>query len=206
MIQYVVYAHAALGGIALLTGLIALLVKKGSKNHILSGKIFFWSMLTSGLVALVVSCLPDHENPFLFAVGVFSVYLICSGYRAIQYKNPTVNLTFDKILAGSMIITGLGMVLVPIIVKSEINIVLSVFGIFGIILSIQDFMGFRHLDRLRKSYLQAHLGKMIGGYIAAVTAFIVVNQIFPPLIGWLGPTVVLTPIIFYWTRKVKKPR
>ena len=199
------YIHAVFGGIALLSGLIALILRKGSLPHIISGKVFFWFMLSSALIALVVSCLPEHENPFLFSVGVFSSYLIITGKRAIRYKKFDISFTFDQIISVIMILTGLSMILVPIILESSLNIVLSVFGTFGIVLSIQDLIGFRNPEKLRKAYLQAHLGKMIGGYIAAVTAFIVVNQFFPPLIGWLGPTVVLTPIIIFWTRKVKKP-
>ena len=101
-----------------------------------------------------------------------------------------------------MIITGLGMILLPIILSQKINIVLSVFGTLGIIFSINDLRGFRKPEQLRKKWLQAHLGKMIGGYISAVTAFVVVNQFFPALIGWLGPTVIGTFFIIYWTRKV----
>ena len=202
MIQNAVYLHAALGGIALLSGFIALCMKKGGKAHRVSGKIFFWSMLIAALVAMVIALLPEHESPFLFAVGIFSIYLISTGYLALRYKRKEVSFTFDKLLAIVMIITGIGMIAVPIIYSGKLHIILTVFATIGIILSIQDLRSFRNPDKLRKSWLQAHLGKMIGGYIAAVTAFIVVNNVFPSLVGWLGPTVVGTAFIIYWTRKV----
>lgn len=205
MIQNLIYFHAGLGGIALLTGLIALLTVKGSRPHGTAGKIFFWTMLSSAAISLVVACLPDHESPFLFAIGIFSIYLISTGYLALRYKKKTVAFNFDKVLSTLMIITGAGMIVVPLLLRSEINIVLTVFGLFGILLSIQDFMGFRNPEKLRKNYLQAHIGKMVGGYIAAVTAFVVVNQFLPPLIGWLGPTAILVPLIIFWSRKVSKP-
>lgn len=202
MTEYLILIHASLGGIALLSGLFALLLKKGSNGHKLSGKIFFWSMLLSVVISMIVANLPDHESPFLFSIGILSLYLIVSGYLALRYKRSEVNLTIDKTLSFIMLFTGFGMIFIPLILLQKINIVLAVFGVAGIFFAIQDFRSFKKPDQLKKKWLQAHLGKMIGGYIAAVTAFVVVNQFFPPLVGWLGPSIPGTILIIYWTRKM----
>ena len=201
-INLLIFSHASLGGVALLSGLVALLTKKGSKPHRLSGKFFFWSMLFSAAVSMIVSTQKDHENPFLFAIGVFSIYLIASGKLAVSYKNEDRNFTLDTILAILMIVTGGGMIFYPILMFSKLNIVMSVFGILGISLSIQDLVGIKKREKIRENWLQSHIGKMTGGYISAVTAFIVVNEIFPPLISWLGPATIGTIFIFYHIRKV----
>ena len=45
---------------------------------------------------------------------------------------------------------------------------------------------------------------MMGSYIAAMTAFIVVNNtILPEIVAWLLPTVIVTPLIIKWSRKYK---
>jgi hypothetical protein len=44
---------------------------------------------------------------------------------------------------------------------------------------------------------------MCGAYIASLTAFLVVNvKILPSLIVWLLPTMVITPLIFIWSKKL----
>ena len=89
LIQYI---HAPLGGIALLSGGISLVSKKGSPLHKKSGKVFFYSMLLSAFSALVVSVLPNHKSPFLFSIGIFSSYFLISGILSLRYKRKAVRL------------------------------------------------------------------------------------------------------------------
>jgi uncharacterized membrane protein YoaK (UPF0700 family) len=50
-----------------------------------------------------------------------------------------------------------------------------------------------------------HLSFMLGASIGTVTAFLVTNfQLQPAIILWLGPTLLLTPYIFYWNYKLLK--
>ncbi len=203
-IKLVVYVHAGFGGLALLGGLVALIAKKGSKIHKKAGKFFYYTMLSSALVALIISLLPKHENPFLFAIGIFSSYFVLTGYRSLRFKKEVPSLIVDKIIAWIMIVTGIAMVAYPIILKGSINIILTVFGILGLIFAIQDLIGFKNPEKLKASWLQAHLGKMTGGYISAVTAFVVVNNLIPGIYGWFTPGVIGGVYIVYWSRKVKK--
>ena len=98
--QVLIYVHAAFGGLALLSGGIALSAKKGRKLHKRSGKFFYYFMLSSALLSLVIALFPNHISPFLFCIGIFSTYLIISGYRSIRLKRTDVNLMPDKILAS----------------------------------------------------------------------------------------------------------
>lgn len=203
-IQILIYTHVALGGIALLSGAIALSVKKGGAVHKKSGKIFFYTMLISALISLLIAVLPNHENPFLFSIGVFSSYFLLSGYRSLQFKRKNIHLNIDKILAYSIIFVGAMMLLYPIVLYGKLNIILTVFGIVAIIFGLRDLMLFRQIETLKKKWLSLHLGKMTGGYIAAVSAFFVVNNILPGVWNWFTPGVVGGFYIAYWIRKIKK--
>lgn len=204
VIQIIIYIHAALGGIALLAGLISLITKKGSNIHKKSGIIFFYAMIWSATLAMFVAVLPNHQSPFLFAIGVFSLYFVISGKRALNFKRKTPNLTIDKWISRIMLVSGILMVLLPIILTQTINIVLLVFGIVGILFSIRDLLSYKNPEGLRRKWLQLHLGKIIGGYISAATAFVVVNEFFPSIYGWFVPSIFGTLIIVYWIRKLNK--
>ena len=96
------------------------------------------------------------------------------------------------------------MILLPILLTKSINIVLVVFAIVGITFSVRDLVLFKKREWLRKGWLKLHLGKMIGGYIVATTAFVVVNQFFPSFYGWFIPGIIGGFIIAYWMIKMNK--
>ena len=47
---------------------------------------------------MFVAVLPKHESPFLFAVGIFSLYFVLTGNRALKFKRETPDLIIDKLL------------------------------------------------------------------------------------------------------------
>ncbi|WP_107040314.1 DUF2306 domain-containing protein [Brumimicrobium mesophilum] len=195
--------HASFGGVAFIFGLIAMIAKKGLKVHRRSGLVFFYSMVISAISAMIIAVLPNHESPFLFAVGLFSLYFVLIGKRALRFKHKNPNLTFEKWMAWIMIFAGILMISLPIILLGVINIVLSVFAVVGILSAFKNLTLYKHPERLQKDWLKLHLGNIMGGYIAAVTAFVVVNQFFPSFYGWFIPGIIGGFFIAYWLSKVR---
>lgn len=54
-IQILIFIHASFGGIALISGLISMIAKKGKNIHKKSGLIFFYSMVLCGFSAMTVA-------------------------------------------------------------------------------------------------------------------------------------------------------
>jgi len=204
--------HIIGGSVGLFTGTINLVCKKGVKNHKLIGKIFAYSMLTAGISSFVLSIL--HVNYFLFMIGVFTIYLVGTGYRYIYLKmlgrdqRPKIldwAITIGMLLVGLLFI-GLG--IRHLLAHNNFGIVFIVFGTLGLRSAKTDFDNYRGKLREKNYWLLAHLQRMTGGYIAAITAFLVVNAkyspvVLPSVLVWLLPTVILTPLIISWTKKYK---
>ena len=202
--------HILGGTFALLTGLINLVRKKGDRTHKSMGKIFFISMLTTGGSAFVLATI--HPNHFLFIVGVFTVYMVLTGYRYLRLKSPKTGgnpTAFDWALSAFMTLAGIYFIVLGVMLLLQSNffgIVFIVFALLGGLFIVQDFKYFHGRTQLANYWLLAHIQRMIGGFIAAVTAFLVVNAThfpaqIPAFVYWLLPTVILTPLIVYWSGK-----
>lgn len=101
-----------------------------------------------------------------------------------------------------MIVTGVLMIFLPVLLNKSINLILLVFAVTGISFSVRDLILFKNAKRLKEGWLKLHLGKMMGGYISAATAFVVVNNVFPSYFGWFIPGIIGGFVITYWMRKV----
>ncbi|MBK6564819.1 MAG: hypothetical protein IPG18_06400 [Saprospiraceae bacterium] len=203
IIRFIILIHAIFGGLSLISGTIAFLSNKGKKIHTLSGKIFYYSLGISILISLMVAIMPGHYNPFLFSIGVFSLYFILIGRRAINYKNPNHNFLIDRLIHCILILTGSSMIIMPYILNSSFNLVSGIFGIIGISFGIKNLLILRQPSTLKSQWLRVHIIHISGGYIAAISAFLVVNQVFMPLLNWFLPSITGTAAIIYFLRKIQ---
>lgn len=204
--------HIAGGSLGLITGTINLARKKGDRRHQLTGKLFSGGMLAAGASALVLSII--HPNPFLFIVGVFTLYLVSTGHRYIYLKMLGTQQrpkTGDWLITLAMLVAGVlfvGFGVKNIVEQNNFGIVLITFGVIGIASVRTDFKNYRNQIKEKNYWLLAHIQRMTAGYIAAATAFLVVNAhhspvALPAILVWLFPTVILTPLIFKWSRQHK---
>jgi hypothetical protein len=209
--------HIIAGFLAIVCGAFAIATKKGKGIHTTTGRIYFWSMVMVAVTSFYLSII--NVIPFLFLIAVFSFYLTWSGYKAIHWKNkPLTNLIFwfDAFVTHIVALFGILMITLSLLTWfdihlnediSSLRIVLLVFGIGTSIFAAEDLILFYRKNPSSKFlWMYTHIGRMLGAYIATVTAFLVVNgEFFPsPLIAWLGPTVIGTPLIFYWINKYRQ--
>ena len=207
LIKTLIYVHAFFGGIGLITGIIAISLRKGGINHRKSGKIFSYSMIISSLISLLVARMPGHENLFLFLIGIFTIYLVLAGNRALTFKGKHKLKAdwLDKLISGTMLLASIGMLIIGIVgmIQGISNSILYVFfGSFGALFSLRDFKTFKIFTIRKNAWLISHLGKMVGALIASVTAFLVAGLHFNTVIVWMLPTIVGTVYIIYWNKKV----
>jgi len=197
------YIHIAGGGLSLLLGLYIVLVKKGNNTHRVIGKIYFIAMLVAAVVSLPMAFL--HPNYFLFLIGIFTSYMLLTGTRYLKKKTIKDVKPVDWLLTVVMLLFGvsfIGFGIYHIVSGQTFGVVFCVFGGLGLLFAYQDRVNFQGKSKVKNFFLTTHLQRMMGSYIASVTAFLVVNNtILPGIVVWLLPTVCLVPLITRWSRK-----
>lgn len=203
-----IYIHAFFGGVGLITGIGSIVAKKGNLYHKRLGKWFSWSMIISSAISLVVARMPNHINNFLFLIGIFTIYMVLAGNRALTFKSAKktkADIT-DKLVSGVMAICALCMIgfgILGVLQNIPQSVLFLFFGIFGLFLPYGDYKLFTKTIQNRKLWLITHLSRMLGALIASITAFLVAGMKYDNLLAWMLPTVLGTVYIIYWTRKLK---
>lgn len=209
MDTFFLYLHIAAGFTALLIGLIAMFAPKGGKLHNRSGLIYFWAMVIVAITSTIISLRSSPINLFLLVTGIFSFYLIFTGYRSTIVKNKTPQFV-DKFATIVMLCTALVMLSLGaydwLNGNGRLMIILGIFGSIGGILAIADIFVYRNgLDHPRE-WLLRHLGRMLGAYIATFTAFAVTNLTtwMAPILLWTLPPIIGGSSIFFVTGYYRK--
>jgi hypothetical protein len=209
-LSLLLFIHIIGGSIALLSGLAAIFTVKGSAPHRLSGKIYFGGMTAVFVGAVVVAL--AHQNYFLLMVGFFSYYMTVRGYRILYLKNPDHK---QKIYLVDVSISIVASVFVGMLVwwgvrelwiGQMMGVVGIVFGGIGLSLVISDVQKIFNPPSDRMHWWYGHISSMGGSYIAAITAFVVVNIQLPQFqwVLWILPSVVGSIIIGQTIRFYRK--
>jgi hypothetical protein len=198
------YIHIFCGACSLVAAFGAMLVGKGRYPHKVMGSIFFYSM--TGIFVTSIPLAMIKHNLFLLLIGIFSYYLAFSGWRYAKNRSGKVS-AIDWIASGVMLVAALGMMglgIFYILSNTSKWPVLLVFGSLGGLISISNLKSYQTHQAWAGQRITNHLTAMLGAVIAALTAFSVTNiPLEPKIILWLGPTILIVPLISWWTRKVR---
>lgn len=204
------FMHVVAGFTALVAGIPALASRKGGKRHRFSGKIYVIAMLVVAFSSFLLALI--RFNPFLFMVGVFTLYMTVTGYRGLYRKQKNqskklewVLIIFSFLMAGYMLIKTFSMLDKSYQGFMPVVIVFSAILLVFIIKDILIYLG--KIKMNANKWLLYHIGRISGAYIATFTAFMVTNvQASPAYIAWLLPTLIGTFVIAYFQRKYKVKR
>lgn len=203
LFQTLLALHIMGGGLSLLAGGVVMVLPKGDPRHARLGRVYFWALLLASAVAIPMCYL--HPNYFLFVIAVFTAYMLITGLRYLRHVGPFGPSALDWGLTTTMLVFGLaflGLGAQRLLEGSSFGWVLATFGAISLQFVWQDVRNFRGKSPIRNFGLTTHLQRMVGSYIASVTAFLVVNiEFLPPVLIWLAPTAVLVPLILVWTRR-----
>jgi len=209
--KFLTYTHIFAGALSLIVAPIAMAVLKGGKAHRLFGKLFFWSMTWIFVSAVILSIY--KWKPFLLMVSVLSYYLAVSGYRTLYQKQLSSGkgvMWYDWVAAIATGLFMLGFAGWGIYMLSTGNsssgvFLLLAFSVGGLLSVRGEITAFLKPPADKNRWLYNHIGRMVGGFIASVTAFSVNVLLFVPGIWqWVWPTLLGTPFIIYSVRTYKR--
>ncbi len=203
------WIHILAGFTAFFVAPVALATQKGGPAHRRWGKVYFWGMTVGAITALAVAAY--RPNIFLLLIAVFSFYLSFTGYRVLSRKSPdrgqkakaldwavaliTLSVSAFMIVRGSLNLSAGNVGLNPVLI---------IFGIIGALAAGNDLYKFLRPPREKYAWFLDHMRGMTASYIAAVSAFSVVNFSFlPPLVRWLWPSAIGVPLAMMWGRYYK---
>ncbi len=213
--QIVLILHVAAGFFGLLVGLVPMFAQKGSKLHVLAGLAFYYAMLfvcisATWLVFFKPSAL------FLLFIAMFSFYMAFVGKRAFLIQKNKQAFLLDKFMALAAMLAGIWMVVLG--GKGFYQhgagfqqILFVVFGTFFGYTGFEDLKLYWKAEKPVKQGVLQHISRMMGGYIAFVTAFATVNSRYIPhdsqwvdLAAWILPGVLGGIMINRFTQKFNK--
>src|SRR6188768_3704998 len=108
LFNFILIVHIVNGATGLIAGTINLIRRKGDPLHRRLGVVFVIAMLLTGSSAVVLSFL--HPNHFLMIIGIFTIYMVSTGYRYIRLRLTEVDndpKALDWFLTGLMGISGI---------------------------------------------------------------------------------------------------
>lgn len=209
-VKILIYIHATAGTLALVSGPVAMLTRKGGPGHRLWGRLYFYGMTGVFATAVVVAI---YKNlVFLLMIAFFSYYLVCSGYRALYLKKLSKGqkpAKIDWILNAVTIIFSFSLFIWGVNTyffrHDSFGMTGMVFGALSLLFIYRNVKKLLFPPKDDFHWIYSHIMGMGGGYIATFTAFLVVNATFnSPLLVWLSPTVIGTPIIMYTNARLRR--
>ena len=211
-IRLMLATHVASGSLAFVLAPIALVTAKGGKAHRKWGKVYFYAM--GGVAASAMAMAIYRPLLFLALVAIFSFYNAWLAYRVLAQKAayagaPVVH-AMDWVAAGFTFLASLSLALLGIFKPAliqNLGIPAIIFGLLGMRIAGGAMWDYTHPPKEKMFWWYAHLQGMLGSYIAAWTAFLVVTV--EPMVHWgwvlwVLPTVIGVPAIAITTAYYKK--
>jgi uncharacterized membrane protein len=203
--------HILAGGLALLSGYVALYAAKGASAHRRSGTLFVYAMVVMSLSGAFIAAV--HDNAISVVAGLMTFYMVATGMRTVRPRGQAVA-AIDRAATLFAVIVAAACFVVGMQAAGRGRpeaYPLFIFGIVGALAVRGDLRLMRQgeLDGPRR--IARHLWRMcFGMWVAAASFFWGPQNRVPELIRIpaLQAVAVLLPIVvmIYWLRRLRKKR
>ena len=201
------------GGIAgLLSGTAAMIYRKGSRGHVIFGKVFVASMLTMAVAAICLATI--KHQPMNIGGGVLAFYLILTAWLTIRRKDGETSI-YDGMVTLLPVALGVltwmnGLKVLRSGASSQDGVPVGMNFFMGTVMLLAAAGDIRALVRggiWGAQRIVRHLWRMCFGlFIATGSFFLGQQQVFPA--AWRGAPVWFVPallplaLLIYWVLRV----
>ncbi len=214
----VLILHIAGGSVGIISGLVALLTRKGARVHRAAGTIFLVSMLTMATIGAGASPflpVPEMAN---VAAGALTFYLVATGWVAIRRKDGRIGRLEKVGLLVALGVVAAGAMFARIASNSPSGTIgntppqaFYVFMIIGGIAAIGDLRVILRGSIAGSARIARHLWRMCAALTIASGSFFLGQQKVMPVFMHGSPWLfvpVFAPLLlmFFWLIRVRLTR
>ncbi|MCB0707088.1 MAG: hypothetical protein KDC34_17350 [Saprospiraceae bacterium] len=200
--------HSFTGIAVFIIGLLQLVLKKGGKRHVILGQCYIFGWFALLLTGAYLG------GPLITLIGIFGFYFALTGSRIAKLKNKDLQL-FDKITILVSIVVMISILYYGIKLFAKGNtsagIVFMVFGLLFLLTLQKDlrkYVGIGPTVQTKYGKLDwyfEHLNRMSISFIAAVTAFTSIQNVFRNnTLNFLLPTAIGLILITFFVKRLSK--
>jgi hypothetical protein len=185
--------HATAGAIGIITGIIALLTRKGGRTHILAGRVFVAAIVTTAISATWLAIRSD-ELGFIGA-GALVVYFMLTAWMAV--RRPENQSGWFEIGAFLVAATGATFMYVAWLEARQSpelfnGLPILIFAVVATLCALGDLSVVLRRGLAGKQRIMRHLWRMHLGFFAAVGSFFPGQlEMFPVWIQNIRPIILL---------------
>ncbi len=209
------WAHIAGGAIGMVTGVVALTVRKGQRVHRAAGSVFFFAMFAAYAIGAGVAPFLDTGQRPNFVAGIMALYLLVSGTRTARQRDVTAGTPEVIGLIVALSITAAGVIFMRMGAASPSGTVdgsppqaFFLFTIAGAFAAAGELHVLIRKQLSNVSRIARHLWRMCFSlFIASGSFFLGQQQVFPETLRDSALLYVLAlaplPVMLFWLGKVR---
>lgn len=205
----VLYLHIGAGGLALISGAVSGLAKKGSQLHRRSGTVFVVSMLIMATIGAAVSPFLQPPQWVNVVAGVFTLYLVISAWLTVKHRDPAGPIAVATFCAGvGVALAAFAIALGAIPAEKGDSGPAMMFALVVTLAAIGDLRMIVNRALNATQRLFRHLWRMCYALaIAAGSLFLGQPQVFPEQVRGTGllfiPVVAVLGLMVFWMIRVR---
>jgi len=204
----ILHLHSLFGALIFVTGLLQIILKKGGRIHSVIGQVYLY-----GWLFLLISG-AYLGGALITTVGIFGFYFALTGSRLGRLKNKGITV-FEKgiFILGGLVALAMLYYAVALYLKgqSSFAIIFTVFGGIFLMTTVEDIAKYimerpiRNQKYGKMDWYFEHLKRMCISFIAAVTAYTSIQNVFGEnTLNFLVPTVIGVVLIKWATMTYEK--